>query len=828
MYNFMNTVRRMILFTGIGIVAVCWIACSAPETGEVRIIERFTSDWRFYLGDVEGGYESELDDSGWRLLDLPHDWSIEGEFSEEHPAGPGGGALPGGIGWYRKTFSLPEQAREGVVFIDFDGIYMNSEVWINGEYLGLRPFGYISFRYELTPYLKFGDEENIIAVRVDNSQQPNSRWYSGSGIYRNVWLVRTGNIHVDHWGTFVTTPDIASDSARVYIETVLMNNEGEDRDVQLETVVYDAQGRRVAVANDQKRITAGSTAMVRQELTVMDPHLWSVEDPYLYRSVSIVHADGNVYDTYETDFGIRYFHFDKNRGFYLNGEHVRIKGVCNHHDLGFLGAAVNTRALERQLEIMQRMGVNAIRTAHNPPAPELLQLTDRMGIIVMDEAFDVWARGKAEFDYHLYWDDWHRRDLEDMVRRDRNHPSVLMWSIGNELLEQFDREDVSGTVIARQLAEIVRALDDTRPITAGLNDPHPENPIIRAGVLDLIGYNYEHEHFAEFPDRFPGEIFIATETTSALATRGYYDMPSDTIRRWPYAWDEPFYDGNPDNTVSAYDHVSTPWGSTHMETWGIVKQYEFLSGMFIWTGFDYLGEPTPYGWPSRSSYFGIIDLAGFPKDAYYMYKSEWTDEPILHIFPHWNWNEGDTVDVWAYTNFEEVELYLNGESAGVKTKTGNDLHLMWRLVYEPGVLRAVARRPEARLIAAGSIRTGDEMVREVRTAGPPAKISLEADRSELSADGEDLSFITVRIEDENGVMVPNADNLVQFSISGAGAIAGVDNGLQTSHESFQAPYRKAFNGKCLVVVRSTDRAGRIILRAESVELEGVAIQIIAQ
>jgi beta-galactosidase len=790
------------------------ISCSRSEGVDVRSVERFTKDWLFHLGDVEGGHDPVFDDSDWRVLNLPHDWSIEGEFSENHPAGVGGGALPGGIGWYRKIFTIPESKKDEPVFIDFDGVYMNSEVWINGKYLGIRPFGYISFRYELTPHLNYGGKKNVIAVRVDNSLQPNSRWYSGSGIYRNVWLVTTSRVHVDHWGTFVTTPYITEDAAIVNIETTIMNKEG-DTNVALETVIYDARGRRVASISDRKQISAGTSEKFSQELTVNNPNLWSLEEPYLYKAVSEVSLNGEIHDKYETDFGIRYFHFDSEKGFFLNGQPVKIKGVCNHHDLGFLGAAINTRAIERQLEIMQDMRVNAIRTAHNPPAPELLQLTDRMGFIVMDEAFDVWAKGKAEYDYHLHWDDWHRRDLEAMILRDRNHPSVFMWSIGNELIEQWDEEDPSGTTITRELTEIVKNLDPTRPVTAGLNSPVPENPIIRARVLDQIGYNYGHEHFAEFPERFPGEVFIATETTSALATRGHYDMPSDTTKRWPYRWDEPFYDGNPDNTVSAYDHVSTPWGSTHMESWREIKKHDFLSGMFIWTGFDYIGEPTPYVWPSRSSYFGIVDLAGFPKDAYYMYKSEWTDEPVLHVFPHWNWSEGDIVDVWVYTNFEEVEMFLNDESMGSKTKTDDDLYLWWRLDYEPGIIRAVGRNDN-----------GVEMITERHTAGEPAMIELKADRTTIAADGDDLSFITVRILDENGIVVPYADNLVNFAISGEGTIAGVDNGLQTSLEPFQANNRKAFNGKCLVVVRSTERVGRINLQADSIGLEGAAVRII--
>jgi beta-galactosidase len=413
----------------------------------------------------------------------------------------------------------------------------------------------------------------------------------------------------------------------------------------------------------------------------------------------------------------------------------------------------------------------------------------------------MWKKGKNPYDFSMAWDAWHEKDLRDFVMRDRNHPSVMIWSIGNEILEQWDSTGVS---IARELAEIVREIDPSRPITAGLNDPQPNNPVIRSGALDLIGFNYHHQDFESFPKKFPGQKFIATETNSGLATRGHYDMPSDSIRSWPERWDKPFLEGNPDFTCSAYDNCRAPWGSTQEETWRIVRKHDFLSGVYIWTGIDYLGEPTPYGWPARSSYFGLADLAGFPKDSYYFYQSEWTNQPILHLFPHWNWVEGDTVDVWAYTNCDEAELFLNGESQGIQSKTDDRLHLMWRLAYQMGVLEAVG------------MKSGKKVLKTVvKTAGPPAKISISPDRSVISADGRDLSFVTVRIEDLNGITVPGADSLIRFEISGAGTILGTDNGCQTSHESFLSHERKAFNGMCLAVIQSTRKAGEIRLKAVS-------------
>lgn len=798
-----------------GVLLVCLVSCASKKEPELQIrqIENFGKNWSFHLGDIRGAQEPGYDDSNWRSLRLPHDWSIEGEFSKDNPAGAGGGALPGGLGWYRKTFNVAAEDSSSKVFIDFDGVYRNSEVWINGQYLGMRPCGYSSFRYDLTPHLHFG-KENTIAVRVDNSQQPNSRWYTGSGIYRNVWLVKTGKMLVDHWGTFITTPEVSSENAQVKVHVKLRNSLLEDRKVNIKTAVLDKSGQLVNEAISEETLIGNAITEIVQELEIKNPDLWSIENPNLYSAITSIEHKKKIVDDYKTDFGIRTISFDSTKGFFLNNKPVKIKGVCNHHDLGCLGAAVNSRAIERQLEIMREMGVNAIRTAHNPPAPELLDLCDQMGFLVMDEAFDMWKKKKSEYDYALYWNEWHAKDLKDLVLRDRNHPSIIVWSIGNEVLEQYDKSDSSGAVIARELAAIVKDLDTTRPVTAACNDQHPDNPVIRSGALDLIGYNYSHNKYADFPDQFQGKKFIATETTSSLATRGHYDMPSDSIRLWPVRWDIPFLDGNPDNTCSSYDNCHTPWGSTHEDVWRVIKQNDFLSGMFIWTGFDYLGEPTPYGWPSRSSYFGIVDLAGFPKDAYYMYQSEWTNNPVLHIFPHWNWQQGDTLDIWAYTNCKEVELFLNDKSLGIKQKNENDFHIQWRVVYSPGILKAVGRTDGQEIIT-----------KEIRTAGEASDIIMEADRSTINADGQDLSFIIVKVIDQNGTIVPHADQLISFSLEGEGQIIGVDNGLQTSHESFKSNSRKAFNGKCLAVIQSTEKPGNIKILATSELLQSYTLNI---
>lgn len=792
------------------ILTLLFSQCSSIQENS-RIIQNFGKDWKFQLGDQTGAEAVDFDDSSWRKLNVPHDWSIEGEFSETNPATPGGGALPGGIGWYRKSFKVPYEDLDGVVFIDFDGVYQNSEVWINGHSLGKRYYGYSSFRYELTPYLVGGDNVNVIAVKVDNSAQPNSRWYSGSGIYRNVWLKITGKTHIGHWGTFVTTPEITDEHAKVNIVTQIKDNLKTGQTLMLRTVIIDPAGLEIAHGKMETDGGEDSIFSTTFDFDIPNPVLWNLDSPKMYTAVSKVFVNGGQVDSYVTPFGIRSFNFDADKGFFLNGKSVKINGVCNHHDLGCLGSAINKRALERQLEILKEMGCNAIRTSHNPPAPELLDLADQMGFIVMDEAFDMWKKPKNKLDYSQVWDEMHKKDLQDMIMRDRNHPSVMIWSIGNEILEQWDS---TGMAIGKELARYIHELDTTRPITSALNDPRPYNNIYKSGALDLVGYNYHQKSFEDFHKDFPNQKFIGAETVSALMTRGYYDMPSAEIRRWPVREDWKGRKQNADNTCSSYDNVSAPWGSTHEETWKIIKKNNYLSGQFIWTGFDYLGEPTPYWWPSRSSYFGIIDLAGFPKDVYYMYQSEWTSKDVLHVFPHWNWTEGQIVDIWAYSNAEEVELFLNGESLGVKKKQGDDLHLMWQVPFTPGTLKAISR-------------TGGKevLVQEIKTAGAPAKLVVKADRTKINADGNDLSFLTIDVVDENGTIVPNADNLVKFELTGNGQIVGVDNGDPVSHESFKAPQRKAFHGKCLVVVQAGQMAGNLKLTASSEGLPTTDVEI---
>ena len=793
----------------------------------------FNSDWLFALTDDDKASGENFDDSGWRHLSLPHDWAIEGDFSEKNPSGTAGGALPGGTGWYRKHFSLnPGNDR---IYIDFDGAYMNTSVYINGQYLGTRPYGYASFSYDITPYIKVSGD-NVLAVKIDNSEQPNSRWYSGCGIYRNVWMRRLNPVHIPLWGQFVKA-SVASDSGNLEIATELSNLSSGDVRVQVYSVLTDPSGQ-MAGKSKPSIVTVKSgerKTVVNSDIRISNPELWSTESPKLYTLMTYVQEPGNgrMLDAYETVTGFRTLGFDAKKGFSLNGKPMKINGVCLHHDAGALGAVVNRRAIERQLEIMKEMGVNAIRCSHNPPAPELLDLCDSMGLMVMDEAFDMWRKKKTKCDYSRYFNEWHERDLTDIIRRDRNHPSIIMWSIGNEVLEQWTHADADtlsleqanlllnfghskdmlaieegeksiNSILTKKLVDMVKELDTSRPGTSGCNEPNPYNNLFRSNALDIIGYNYHEDWFKDVPKNFPGKPFIITESVSGLMTRGYYRMPSDSMYIWPHSPEKPFFDAS--FSCSSYDNCHVPWGTTHEGTMRYVEDNEFIMGQFVWTGFDYIGEPTPFGWPARSSYFGIVDLAGFPKDVYYMYQSRWRpDKNVLHLYPHWNWKEGDEIDLWAYyNNADEVELFVNGKSQGIRTPDKDRYHSSWRVTFEPGTVTAVSRKG------------GKEIARkEIRTASAPYGIRLTPDRAVIAADGKDLSYITAEIIDADGNPCPTADNEITFQVSGAGENAGVDNGSPISLERFKSDRRKAFNGKALLIVRNNGKAGEITIEASA-------------
>ena len=773
-------------------------AVLAGLSAQARDRQNFDRGWRFLLADSAQMATAEYNDTWWRLLDVPHDWAREGDFFVGHPSGAGGGALPGGIGWYRKTFTLSDydSARDRY-YLEFDGVYMNSTVYVNGQKAGHRPYGYSSFEYDITPYLKPG--ENVVAVRVDNSDQPNSRWYSGCGIYRHVWLTKTAPVHVAHWG--------------VHADARVVKGKGR-LDI---AVTLEGQGSvaNTLIAPDGRVV--GRSKGLRSTITVSNPKLWSCETPYIYTLRTEVSSGGRVVDTYETTTGFRSFRFDPETGFWLNGRNMKLNGVCEHHDFGCLGAALNEDALHRKLTKLKAMGVNSVRSSHNPPAPELLAMCDTMGLIVMDESFDMWRRKKTQNDYARFFDEWHERDLADLILRDRNHPSILMWSIGNEVLEQWssaeadtltleqanlilnaghdastlakDGELSVQSLLTQHLAEIVRRYDTSRPITAGCNEPDPGNHLFKSGAIDIIGFNYHHQWVKDVPKNFPGKPFIMSESVSALQTRGYYMMPSDSIYVAPKEWWLPYTD--PTYMCSAYDNMHASWSSTHEETWDVVKHTPYVGGQYIWTGFDYLGEPTPYGFPARSSYFGIIDLAGFPKDSYYMYQSEWTCKPMLHLFPHWNWLPGQEIDLWAYYNqADEVELFLNGQSKGIRRKAdSHQYHVMWRIEFEPGELKAVSRKDG---------KTVCEQV--IRTAGAPDHIRLSVDYQ-----GRQTTFITAEVVDKDGNLCPWAEDQISFFGDGEGEILGTDNGCQTSMERFTSPSRKAFFGKCMVVVKGKGR-----------------------
>jgi beta-galactosidase len=791
------------------IICLVCVLCGLT-TIQARQRQNFDADWLFVLADSVQMAEVNYNDASWHRLDVPHDWAIEGDFYAGNPSGAGGGALPGGIGWYRKHFNLGDcetNMKETKFFLEFDGVYMNSTVYVNGQKVGYRPYGYSSFEYDITPYVKEG--ENVVAVRVDNSDQPNSRWYSGCGIYRHVWLTKTAPIHVAHWGVYANS-SVTKGKGRLAIEVSLENLTKGTVPIVRNTLV-DPNGKVV-----------GKSSGLKSVINVSKPMLWSCETPNIYKVRTEVIQGGKIVDTYETITGFRDFKFDAKTGFWLNGKNMKLNGVCEHHDFGCLGAALNEDALHRKLTKLKAMGVNSIRSSHNPPAPELLNMCDTMGLIVMDESFDMWRRKKTQNDYARFFDEWHERDLTDLILRDRNHPCILMWSIGNEVLEQWSSTDADeltleqanlllnaardastlakdgelspNSLLTIHLADIVKRYDTSRPITAGCNEPSPNNHLFKSGAIDLIGFNYHHEWVKDVPKNFPDKPFIFSESVSALQTRGFYRMPSDTVYKAPKQWWLPYTD--PSFMCSAYDNMHASWSSTHEETWDVVKHNDFVGGQYIWTGFDYIGEPTPYGFPARSSYFGIIDLAGFPKDTYYMYQSEWTDKPVLHLFPHWNWVAGDYIDMWCYySGADEVELFINGKSQGVRKKTEHtaegwkqglctEYHVGWRVTFDPGEVKAVSRK-DGKVVCEQTIRT----------AGPPAKIRLSKDYQ-----GKNTTFITAEVVDKDGNLCPWADDLIYFIGEGDGRILGTDNGCQTSMERFTSPQRHAFHGKCMVVV----------------------------
>jgi beta-galactosidase len=789
----------------------------------------FNEHWKFFKGEAPGAENPGFSDAQWRALDLPHDWAIEGPFDPK--ANPHTGALPiFGTGWYRKTFALPASARERYVSIEFDGAMANSRVWINGHELGGRPYGYIGFSFDLTPYLQ--PKDNVLAVRL-TPEDRSSRWYPGAGIYRSVWLDITGPLHVSHWGTYVTTPEVSDEKSTVAVKVELRNHTKSDAPVVLQNTIFDPAGKPVSRNGIAASIPADGSQTVSDKLTVNHTQRWDIDHPLIYTLVSEVRdAKNKVVDRYQTPFGIRTVVFDRAQGCLINGRHIKLQGVCNHADLGALGSAVNRRATERQLEIMKSAGVNAIRTSHNPPSPELLDLCDRLGLLVMDESFDMWRRPKVPNGYAKYFDEWSERDVRDFVHRDRNHPSVVMWSIGNEIPEQGSPQ---GGEMAKRLTGFFHEEDPTRPTTSAFNSPEAAIKNHLAENVDLFGVNYRPWQYEQFMNEHPTWIVYGSETASCVSSRGVYHLPIEK------------YEKHPSLQLTGYDIIAPPWAYCPDVDFTYQDKLPNVIGEFVWTGFDYIGEPTPFhnsrggnpeDWPARSSYFGFVDLAGFPKDRFYLYQSRWTTAPMVHVLPHWNWPDrvGQEIPVMAYSNAEEVELFLNGKSLGrkktlsepveipvgpnvSKTRTfSTKYRLEWKVPYAPGDLKAVAYKGGKQVA-----------VDEVRTAGAPSRIRLIPDRRVIHSDGDDLSFITVRVEDKDGNLCPGADNDVHFAVTGAGALRAVDNGNAATTESFQADHRKAFSGMALLIVRSNKgQPGRIHVVATSDGLAQSATDVTTQ
>ena len=794
----------------------------------------FDLGWKFSRGDFPGAQMPEFSDSGWRALDLPHDWSIEGPFGEKEPSSFCGAYLPTGIGWYRKRFHLPDSYpnsyKDKKLTIEFDGVYQNSEVWINGQWLGKRPYGYVPFFYDLTPHVNFG-RENVVAVKVDNSHQTNCRWYTGSGIYRHTWLLSTNKVHFAVWGTFVSSPQVSTDAATLRVNTKIQNEGKEAARCNLVSSLIDHDGKVIQTAEATQEIATGSEFEFVQQINVDRPHLWSVADPYLYRVHSSVRILNATVDECDTPLGIREAAFDADRGFVLNGERVKLNGVCLHHDGGCLGAAVPERVWERRLEILRDMGCNAIRTSHNPYAAEFLDLCDRMGFLVMNEAFDEWKVPKGQIGpngYANYFDEWYERDVQNFVRRDRNHPSVVLWSAGNEI---GDQGSAQGPETLGKLLKVFRAEDPSRLVTAGCDHIHSE-PASEAAtpeflaLLDVVGYNYvdrwrdrREKYYSIDRHAFPRRRFVGTESEAMGGIRSEYPD---------------LFPGNVPATGGFFQFLRGRNVDVE-QLWKFVSTYDYVAGDFMWTGIDHLGEAR---WPMKSSSSGVIDTCGFKKDGFYFYQSQWTDKPVLHVFPHWNWHgkEGQIIPVTCFTNCDTVELFLNGRSLGMKgyafprlgmevrwgnmpdrakvLRTTGDLHLSWDVLYEPGSLKAVGTK-DGKVVATA----------EIFTTGQPAAIGLSSDRESLVTDQRDVAHVAVCILDDKGRVVPTANNEVSFEIEGAGLLLGTDNGDPASHEDYKSNRRKAFNGICLAIVKSSGKAGWIQVKAVSPALQSASVTI---
>ncbi|MDQ0766280.1 glycoside hydrolase family 2 TIM barrel-domain containing protein [Streptomyces canus] len=849
----MTVTRRSVLLASTaapaaGVLLATPVAQAAESAGSAsgRRTVALRDGWRFALvnpggiTDPTGEYTDAAapgyDDSGWREIAVPHDWSIELAPTTENGTTSGTGFFPGGLGWYRLAFTLPPAFAGQRISVEFDGVYMDSYVYCNGTEAGRHPYGYTGFAFDLTDLLHTdGTTENVIAVKVQN-RLPSSRWYSGSGIYREARLVVTDPVHVERWGTQVTTPEITAERARVRVRTSVVDESGTAGPVEIRSRIKDPRGR--TVARTATTITVGTRATETHELTVPEPRLWDISEPHRYTLETELRRDGELVDTYRTPFGLRTFRFDPDEGFHLNGTHHKIKGVDLHHDLGALGAAVSIDAIRRQMTIMKSMGVNAFRTSHNPPSPEMIQVCEELGIVMLVEAFDCWRTGKTRYDYGRFFDEWCERDATEMVLAARNSPAVLLWSIGNEIP---DSTSGAGLAMADRIIAAIKAVDDTRPLIIG-SDKYRRLPAkgsaadLMLAKLDGLGLNYNTaKSVDQLHAAYPHLFLFESESSSETSTRGTYQEPEHLNTG------ENHTPGR--RETSSYDNNLASW--TMSGEYGHKKDRDrkWFAGQFLWSGIDYIGEPTPYDvFPVKASFFGAVDTAGFPKDMYHLFRSQWVDEPMVHLLPMtWNHAEGDMVEVWAYANVSTVELFLNGTSLGTRTfdtkkttdgrvyletteATGDDttftdgpypgsytspngsagkLHLTWKVPYAPGELKAVARRN-------GKVVATDVL----RTAGKPHAVRLTADRTSLAADGRSLAFVTADVVDSRGVVVPDAEHLISFAVTG-GSLAGLDNGREESAERYQATTRTAFHGKALAIVRSGTEPGVLKVTASA-------------
>ena len=799
---------------------------SLPTLAQTRQDYLLADNWKFAKGDFPEAAAPGFNDAKWQTVSVPHDWAIYGPFGSDNDRqqvritqnqekeatvkiGRTGGLPFVGTGWYRRALAVPGFGPDKRATLLIDGAMSNARVFVNGREAGHWPYGYNSFYFDITPYLHAAGP-NTLAVRLENLPE-SARWYPGAGLYRNVHLIVTSDVHVPVWGTYLTTPQITADFAKIKLRTQVATPNDAFRPLRLDTEIRDPAGQVVATASTPLAATDGLE--FEQNLVVKAPRLWSPETPALYTAASKLYAGQELKDEYRTPFGIRSFAFVADKGFVLNGQPRQFHGVCNHHDLGPLGAAVNVAALRRQLTLLKDMGCDAIRTTHNMPAPELVRLCDEMGLMLMVEAFDEWKTTKVKNGYHLYFDEWAEKDLVNMVRHYRNDPAVVLWSIGNEVPDQGVP---GGSKLAMRLQNIVHREDPTRPVTAALDQIDASIQSGFAAVLDVPGFNYKPSRYPEAYQKLPQGFLLGTETASTISSRGVYKFPVERVKQKQY----------PDNQCSSYDVEACNWSQIPDEEFVAQDDLPYVAGEFVWTGFDYLGEPTPYDgfWPSHSSYFGILDLAGMPKDRYYLYRAHWNPAaPTLHLLPHWTWpgREGQTTPVYCYTNYPTAELFVNGQSQGRQTKHPSAdprtrYRLMWNEVkYAPGTLKVVAYDAQGRAVA----------TEEVRTAGPPHHIRLTADRARLTADGQDLAYLTARVEDAQGTLCPDATQQLRFTVRGAGRFRAIANGDPTCLESFQMPRMHAFHGQLVAIVQAGDQAGAVRVRAAGPGLKDGEVRV---